>query len=130
MLDQTKNPTFEEPFNYAMMYFTSMNDDGLRYGRPTGSCTGLKGFDADAFIESAGRFWRRGFSTCAKKDEFLKKMAAHSSEKTRFGVGIRGEDVYRVISLKDKSVMDSLFGNSIAEEHKPLRREHFALFNP
>ena len=131
MLDQTKNPTFEEPFNYAMMYFTSMNDDGLEIWPTHRVVHGLKGFDAGKFIEKCKEYFIVEDFPRVKKDEFLKKMAENSREKTRFGVAIRGEDAYRLISLKDKSMMDSLFGNSIAEEHKTLDVSilHFLILN-
>ncbi|MFZ3072388.1 MAG: DUF1015 domain-containing protein [Thermodesulfobacteriota bacterium] len=131
MLEQTRNPTGEEPFNYVMMYFTSMNDDGLEIWPTHRVVHSLKGFDAAAFIEKCKEYFIVEDFPRAKKDEFLKKMAEDSREKTRFGVAIKGEDVYRLISLKDKSVMDSLFGKTIAEEHKTLDVSilHFLILN-
>jgi len=131
MLEQTKNPTGEEPFNYVMMYFTSMNDDGLEIWPTHRVVHGIKGFASTAFIEKCGEYFAVEDFPRAKKDEFLKKLSDNSREKTRFGVAIRGEDAYRVISLKDKSVMDSLFGDAIAEEHKTLDVSilHFLILN-
>ena len=58
MLEQTENPTGEEPFNYAMMYFTSMNDDGLEIWPTHRVVHGIKGFDAAAFITRCGSISR------------------------------------------------------------------------
>ena len=64
-----------------MMYFTSMNDDGLEIWPTHRVVHGLKGFDAGKFIEKCKEYFIVEDFPRVKKDEFLKKMAENSRER-------------------------------------------------
>ncbi len=126
MLEKTPNPTGEEPFNYVMMYFTSMADPGLLIFPTHRVVHSLEDFNKDHLIEECRKYFQieeLPFDDATEesvKKEFLEKLKEGSEEKIKFGLYVRNNPVYYILTFKGKEVMDALFGSSMADVHKAL----------
>ncbi len=126
MLEKTPNPTGEEPFNYVMMYFTSMADPGLLIFPTHRVVHGLREFDKNRLFEECKRYFQveaLPFNEDTEervKKEFLEKLKEGCEEKIKFGLYVRDNPVYYILTFRGRAVMDSLFGSSMAEVHKGL----------
>jgi uncharacterized protein (DUF1015 family) len=126
MRENTENPTGEEPFNYVMMYFTSMRDEGLDIFPTHRVVRGLRDFDGAALLEDCKEYFefeQIDFEQAGETDaraEFMKRLGEGSTERTSFGLFLKGADTYYILRLKDKKVMDELLGAELPDIYKNL----------
>lgn len=126
MREQTENPTGEEPSNYVMMYFTSMRDEGLDIFPTHRVVRGLKDFDAAAFLEDCKEYFEfetvpfDGSSEGKARAEFMKRLSDGGTERTSFGLFMKGTSTYYILRLKDSKIMDELLGADLPEVYKNL----------
>ena len=115
MIESLENPTGTEPFNYIMMYFAGMDDEGLEIFPTHRIVYGISGFSKGEFLGRCGQYFEISeFSfgitgEPSARDEFLKKMSADARTETRFGVFINGGNSYYLLTLKGRHVTDALF---------------------
>ncbi len=126
MLEKTENPTGEEPFDHVMMYFTSMADPGLLIFPTHRVVHSLEDIDREGLLEECKKYFDVDplpFDEATEekvKEEFLERLKEESEEKIKFGLYVRDNPVYYMLTFRGKEVMDALFGSSMAEVHKGL----------
>jgi uncharacterized protein (DUF1015 family) len=125
MMRETRpDATREEPFNYVMMYFTALDDEGLDIFPTHRVIHDLEGFDGVEFIKRCERYFyidEMAFeqrSEPAVREDFFRRMG--KGENTRLGLFIREGSSYITLTLKSNKTMDELFGDSIPDEYKAL----------
>ncbi|MBI5560254.1 MAG: DUF1015 domain-containing protein [Deltaproteobacteria bacterium] len=110
-----KNPTGEEPFNYVMMYFASMDDEGLEIFPTHRVAHSLSEFKKEGFLKECGRYFSIEESVFDKgseasvRDEFARKLCGAVGDTVRFGLVMKGVNAYYLLTLKGRGVMDGLF---------------------
>jgi uncharacterized protein (DUF1015 family) len=126
MNERLKNPTGEEPFNYVMMYFSSMDGEGLDIFPTHRVIHSLRGFEGETFLEICQEYFdleELAFDYDTEggvREEFLKRMEDEAFELTRFGLYIKGKKSYFILKLKTKKIMDDIFGDTIPDVYKAL----------
>ena len=120
------------PYDSIMMYFSSMDDEGMSILPTHRAVHSLKGFNADVFLRACEEyffiddfFFDERMEPLAK-DRFLNKLydsEAQSNEETKsvsFGLYIKGRDSYFILTLKDPAHLDSLFAAELPQVYKAL----------
>ncbi|VAW35068.1 FIG00496002: hypothetical protein [hydrothermal vent metagenome] len=126
MRENTENPTGKEPFNYVMMYFTSMRDDGLDIFPTHRVVRGLEGFDGAALLEDCKEFFDLEtveFDDATEPEaraEFMRRLGDGDEGHTSFGLYLKGTNTYYILRLKDAKIMDELLGADIPDVYKKL----------
>ncbi len=126
MRQKEANPTGLEPYNFVMMYFSNMDDEGMTIWPTHRVIHSLKGFDGPAFLAECGKHFDIEEFPCAGAKEagarkaFLSRLESAGSEKTAFGLHVKGVDAYYLLTIKSRGVMDKVFGETIPEVFKGL----------
>jgi uncharacterized protein (DUF1015 family) len=126
MREKAGNYTGNEPFNFIMMYFSNMDDEGMTIWPTHRVVHSLKGFEADAFLAKCKEhFDVREFAYAAASEAqvrstFLKELEKSGEKAVSLGLHIRARDIYYLLSIKSADVMDKVFGSSIPEVFKGL----------
>jgi uncharacterized protein (DUF1015 family) len=126
MNERLKNPTGEEPFDYVMMYFSSMDGEGLEIFPTHRVIHSLRGFEGETFLEICQEYFdleELAFDDDTEggvREEFLKRVEEGAFELTRFGLYIKGKKSYFILTLKTKKIMDDIFGETIPDVYKAL----------
>ncbi len=125
-LKEEKNPTGSEPYNYVMMYFSNMDDEGMTIWPTHRIVHGIEGFNADKFLGECGGYFdveAIGYDAGNEKAQrafFINKIEAQGKSATTFGLKMRGKSAFYVLTLKSGDVMDKVFGGKIPEVFKSL----------
>lgn len=126
MKDKTNGYTGKEAFNYVMMYFSNMDDEGMTIMPTHRIIHNISKFNSSAFLVNCSHFfdieevkWDSKVEPRARK-EFYKKMEERGARLPSFGLYINGLDSYFVLALKEKDTMNKVFGNSIPDVFKSL----------
>jgi len=126
MRERSGNYTGDEPFNFIMMYFSNMDDEGMTIWPTHRVVHSLKDFDADSFLTSCKEYFDlKEFNYTASSEpsvraSFLKELEKSGEKTVSMGLHIRARDIYYLLSMKSKEVMDKVFGDSIPEVFKGL----------
>ncbi len=126
MREKETNPTGLEPYNYVMMYFSNMDDEGMTIWPTHRVIHSLPSFDPAGFLAECAKHFDIEEFQYDKANEptvraaFLKKHEEAGKRGIALGLHIRAKDVYYVFTLKSKEVMDKVFGTSIPEQFKSL----------
>jgi uncharacterized protein (DUF1015 family) len=126
MNENIKNPTGEEPFNFVMMYFSSMEGEGLEVLPIHRVIHSLEGFGGETFLDICGEYFdleELSFDEGTEpgvREEFFKRIGEGAVAMTRFGLYLKGKRSYYILTLKTKKLMDDIFGDTIAEVYKGL----------
>ncbi|MBI2400677.1 MAG: DUF1015 domain-containing protein [Deltaproteobacteria bacterium] len=126
MREKAGNYTGNEPFNFIMMYFSNMDDEGMTIWPTHRVVHSLKDFDADAFLSRCKEYFDcREFSYAASSEpevraSFLKELEKSGAKTVSLGLHIRARDIYYLLSFKSNDMMDKVFGDSIPEVFKGL----------
>ena len=112
MREKHPNYTGKEGFNFTLMYFSNMDDEGLTVFPTHRLIYGVKGFDPAGFEERLSEEFEierfpQPFAE-ENRSRFLKSLGERGGEGHSFGVYSEGWDHAAVITLKDEEVMDSL----------------------
>ncbi len=126
MREETENPTGDELFNFVMMYFTSMRDEGLDIFPTHRVVRGLEDFDGVALLEDCKEYFDLetidfdDSGEPAARVEFMKRLGDGVEGHTSFGLYLKGTNTYNILRLKDAKVMDELLGADLPEVYKNL----------
>ncbi len=126
MREKSPNHKGDEPYNYIMMYFSNMDDQGMTIWPTHRVIHGLKGFDGDSFIKECKKYFDFEEFAFDEKTEagtrktFIKRVEAAGKSGTAFGLYIRGKNTYYVLTLRTKDMMDKVFGDKIPEVFQDL----------
>jgi len=118
--------TGNEPFNFIMMYFSNMDDEGMTIWPTHRVVHSLKDFDADAFLSKCKEYFDcREFAYAASSEpevraSFLKELEKSGAKTVSLGLHLRARDIYYLLSFKSNDMMDKVFGDSIPEVFKGL----------
>lgn len=126
MAEKTGSNAGDEPWNYVLMYFSNMDDDGMTIWPTHRVLHSLKGFEADKFLSECSKYFDvqeikfdNASESKARKD-FFSRIEKAGQERTSFGLYIKGKNAYVVLKLKAADTMDKVFGNTIPEVFKSL----------
>ena len=126
MREKSDDYTGKEAFNYVMMYFSNMDDDGMTIMPTHRVVHNVSKFNPKAFLANCSPFfnmeeikWDSRIEPKVRK-EVYKKMEEKGAGLPSFGLYINGIDSYFVLTLKGKDIMDKAFGSSISEVFKSL----------
>lgn len=125
MREKTGRSGGNEPFDFVMMYFSNMDDEGMTIWPTHRVVHSLNGFDPDRFLASCGEFFEtREFAYEASTEPgvraaFLKELEKSGETAVSLGLHIRARDKYYLLALK-AGVMDTVFGDTIPEVFKGL----------
>ena len=119
-----KNPgyTGEEGFNYTLMYFSNMDDEGLTIFPTHRLIYGVKDFDPSVFEKRLSENF--DIEHLKIKEEgrdlgrLLEELKAKGRQGHSFGVCASGMDHLSIITLKDEGVMDRF----VSDHSKAYRR--------
>ena len=126
MLAKTPNATGKEAFNYIMMYFSNMDDEGMTIWPTHRVVHSLNGFDSKAFLERCSEYFKiesilfdAGSEEAARK-AFQTKVADAGASSIAFGVYMKENSAYHIFKLKTPDTMNNVFGSSIPDVFKGL----------
>lgn len=126
MREKENGYTGKEAFNYVMMYFSNMDDEGMTIMPTHRIIHSISKFNPKAFLVNCSHFfdieevtWKREIEPKVRK-EFYKRMEEKGSKLPSFGLYINGMDSYFVLTLKEKDMMDKVFSGSIPDVFKSL----------
>ena len=136
MREQYPGLTGAEPFNYTLMYFTNMADEGLVI-LPTHRLLKNFNFNATEFLNKAQEFFdiqTFPFSSETEERERRKVLTAMQKEaKERYLVGMvtQKQGSYFLLRLKDFSLLDKVINRelSTALRHLDVNIMEFLVFN-
>jgi len=127
MRESSPNHTGVEPYNFVMMYFSNMDDQGMTIWPTHRVVHGLQGFNPSGFLEKCKEHFNvREFKFSdsgeygSVRSEFLSNLEASGRGKISIGLSIRGAGSYYVLILKGKETMQKVFGNTIPDVFKNL----------
>lgn len=126
MREKIKDYKGNEAFNYVMMYFSNMDDEGMTIMPTHRVIHSIPGFNAKAFLVNCSHFfnieeikWDSKIEPRVRK-EFYKRMEEGGAGLPSFGLYINGLDSYFALNLKEEDIMNKVFGSSIPEVFKSL----------
>ena len=126
MKGRVKNYSGKESFNYVMMYFSNMDDEGMTILPTHRIIHSIQKFEPKAFLINCSHFfnieeaqWDSKIEPRVRKD-FYRKMWENGSLFPSFGLYINGLNSYFILTLKEKDIMDKVFGSAIPDVFKSL----------
>ena len=124
---RSANPahTGNEPYNFVMMFFTNVDDEGLAIYPTHRLVHSLTGFDAGRFLKKAGEY----FIIREFDDPASLLSALESSSVPSFGLQLAGERVTRLLSLKPVRPAGEILQDTLPPEVRELDVTllHFAI---
>ena len=115
-----------EAFNYVMMYFSNMDDEGMTIWPTHRVVHGIEGFSPEEFLRECGKYFdieeiEYDASTEYKaREQFIVKVQEAGDLYSAMGLHIGGRNSYYVLTLRTSDVMDEVFGSAIPEVFKDL----------
>jgi len=126
MREKIKNYTGDEIFNYVMMYFSNMDDEGMTILPTHRIIHSIQKFTPKAFLVNCSHFfdieevsWNSDIELRIRK-EFYKRIEEKGATLPSFGVFVNGMNSYFVLTVKEKDIMNKVFGGSIPDVFKSL----------
>lgn len=116
----------EAGYNYVMMYFSNMDDEGMTIGPTHRVIHGIEGFDAGAFLDECKKYFDIEEFKCninddsKERDAFVDRLQAAERSLSAFGLAMKGSPACYILTLKTADTMTSVFGDSIPEVFKSL----------
>ncbi|MBI5643884.1 MAG: DUF1015 domain-containing protein [Deltaproteobacteria bacterium] len=126
MREKETNPTGLEPYNYVMMYFSNMDDEGMTIWPTHRVIHSLNDFNGGSFLAECGKYFdieEFAYNDSTEPDarkSFLARLEAAGREKIALGLHIRATDIFYVFTVKSGDVMGKVFGDKIPEVFKNL----------
>lgn len=119
MREKHPNYTGKEGFNFTLMYFSNMDDEGLTVFPTHRLIYGVKGFDPAAFEERLSEnFEIERFPQPFTEENLVKRLREKGTNNHSFGVYSGGWDHAAVITLRNEGIMDEL----VHEHSRAYRR--------
>src|SRR3989338_461514 len=116
MRSNAAHHTGREPYNYVMMFFTNVDDEGLVIYPTHRLIHSLPLFDRGKFLESVERF----FIVREYKDEEAIMIALASSSVPSFGLLMGGDSTVYLLSLKPTTLPTEIVRDPFPPEVKEL----------
>lgn len=125
MREENPNFTGDEPYNFVLMYFASMADKGLEIFPIHRVIHNLSLFNVDSFLEKCQEFFHidelqfEAANEAEMRKDLMKRLE-DKGDNIRFGVYVGGSESYLIFTLKNKKIMDDVFGSEMPEVYKTL----------
>ncbi|GMR04717.1 MAG: DUF1015 domain-containing protein [Thermodesulfobacteriota bacterium] len=127
-LMREKNPdnNGDAPYNYVMMYFSNMDDEGMTIWPTHRVVHSVKGFNRDAFMSQIEKYFdiKEFEYNLDNMDEvnktFVSALEESGKSKNAFGVHLAGEQKYYLITLKSPELLKDLFSEEMPAIYKNL----------
>ena len=116
MRSNAAHHTGREPYNYVMMFFTNVDDEGLVIYPTHRLIHSLPLFDRGKFLESVERF----FIVREYKDEEAIMIALASSSVPSFGLLMGGDSTVYLLSLKPTTLPTEIVRDPLPPEVREL----------
>ncbi|MBE9531619.1 MAG: DUF1015 domain-containing protein [Proteobacteria bacterium] len=129
---RSENNDAPGPYDSIMMYFSSMDDDGMVVLPTHRAIHSLENLNVDSFLKSCEEyffiddFFYNDDMEALAKDRFLDKLY-HSEEDSdgknksiSFGLYIKEKSSYFILTLKDIKLIDKIFDASVPDVYKSL----------
>jgi uncharacterized protein (DUF1015 family) len=114
--NENPNHTGSEGYNYTMMYFSNVEEEGLEIFPIHRVIFGMSGFDPRKFLTELARgFDVQQFDTSERLLRALRGRGRHS-----FGIVISGDQEFSLASLRNPGEIDRLIPQNMAAELKQL----------
>lgn len=127
VMEGRKRLTGKEPFNYVMMYFSNMDDEGMTILPTHRIVHSIPGFIPKAFLVNCSNFFdihEVRFDNATEpeiKKAFYKRFEEmDKSPLPSFGLAIKGTDSYFILQLRGKDIMEQIFKDTIPQVFKSL----------
>jgi len=114
MRSQNPNHNGTELYNYIMMFFTNLDDEGLVIFPTHRVVHSLPAFDAPAMLETLKKHFT--IETCATHQAMTAALAA----KPQYAFGVITKDAFLCATLTDLTSIDELVPQSVPAEVKDL----------
>jgi uncharacterized protein (DUF1015 family) len=118
--------TVNEPYNYVMMYFSNMDDEGITIGPTHRVIHGIENFEEEPFLNECKKYFNIEEFKCKidedskERDAFIDRLQSAANGLSAFGLALKGSPVCCILTLKSAETMASVFGDSIPEVFKSL----------
>ncbi|MBE9528899.1 MAG: DUF1015 domain-containing protein [Proteobacteria bacterium] len=126
MTEANPSHTGDEPYNYVMMYFSNMDDEGMTIGPTHRVVHSLAEADADALLTECAKYFDveefafTADSSVEVRKSFVEALKKSGEGSTSIGISATAKSAYYLLKLKTDETMDSVFGDSIPEVFKSL----------
>lgn len=126
MRDKNPNHTGNEPYNFVLMYFSNMDDEGMTIWPTHRVVHSLNNFDETAFLDRCAEYFDIEKFSFTEADEqsrrksFLERLEKAGKDSVAIGLNMRAKDAYYVLTLKNAGIMDMVFGDRIPDVFKAL----------
>jgi uncharacterized protein (DUF1015 family) len=117
---------YDSPYNYVMMYFSNMDSDGLLVFPTHRVLFNLQDSQVDFLKSEVGKFFTVIDMPYTEENEpavfkeLINRLEKEGGEKHAFGMYIKGESVYRLLVLDDKSGIAPILKDDMPESLKSL----------
>jgi len=113
---QNVNHTGSEPYNFIMMFFTNLHDEGLVILPTHRLVHSLKSFDYSAFVEGLKRYFDIEFADEKQKAlGRLRVIGRHA-----FVIAVQGQPRFILAHLRNEALLDEAVAETLPREVKQL----------
>ena len=125
-MEQSDSYDSQAPYNYVMMYLTSMSHPGLTILPAHRMVKGLSDFDASRLLEKLGQYFDVEELPCSTDnfagdvEKFISAIGEHSEVGGCFGLVTNGQKCFRLLKLKDFDAVANIMDQSIPTTLKRL----------
>ncbi len=127
-LMRQKNPdaTGDQPYDFVMMYFSNMDDEGMTVWPTHRVIHNLPGFDPEGFMNELKKYFKIEYFEYddETKDEVLRSLVEAMERCGRsancFGMHLKGEKACYLLTYPAGHVLDGLFDDSIPPVYRNL----------
>jgi uncharacterized protein (DUF1015 family) len=126
MVEKHHGTTGKEPYNYVMMYFSNMDDEGMTIGPTHRIIHSIDSFENEAFLIECRKYFDikelpyNADNEPEVREGLLAGLQSAGHGLSAFGMHLKGIDVYYILTLKSTETMDAVFGDSIPGVFKNL----------
>ncbi len=116
----------DSPYNYVMMYFSNMDDDGLVVFPTHRVLFNLQGYQMDFLKSEVGKYFTvttypfSGNDEESVTNEFYSKLEEEGGSKHAFGMYCKGDDHYSLLVLDDGGKVDGILPDDMDANLKSL----------
>ncbi|MBI5682518.1 MAG: DUF1015 domain-containing protein [Deltaproteobacteria bacterium] len=127
MMDSKKGWTGKEGFNYVMMYFSNMDDEGMTILPTHRIIHSILNFIPNTFLVNCSNFFDvhevrfdKTVEPEVRKAFYKRFEEMYNDPLPSFGLAIKGMDSYFILQLKSNDIMEQIFKDTIPDVFNAL----------
>ncbi len=126
MRERNPNARGDQPYDFVMMYFSNMDDEGMTVWPTHRVIHSLNGFSSEEFMNELKKYFKvnRFEYNANTKDRVLNDLVASMERAGKsancFGMHIKGEDACYLLTYPGGHSLDGLFDDSIPAVYRNL----------